>query len=300
MDRFAIMVDAGYLYASAGELCFGTSKRGDLSLDPERVSLALAEICRKHSDLQHLRTYWYDGAPDAVPSQEQLAIATQKGVKLRLGRLTRHQGQKGVDSRIVRDLIILPRNRGVRSIYLMSGDEDVREGVVEAQELGVSVILMGIEPPKGQFNQAATLVREADDIIVLARSDCERFLERAVDHPEVKKELDVIVEDDSSPREFGNAYGQATRRELDSGTLSTVMEIHPRIPQTIDSGLLKAAGASLGNDKIDTQEARRELRAGFWDGFQQAIADPDESVDDGADEIEEDRFPPAEELGGEG
>jgi len=117
MDRYAIFVDAGYLFAAAGSLCFGTSARRDLNLDAEKATRFLRERCGNHCDQAHLRTYWYDGAPDAVPTSDQLQIGGQQGVKLRLGRLSKH-GQKGVDSRIVRDLIVLSRNHHVVALGL--------------------------------------------------------------------------------------------------------------------------------------------------------------------------------------
>ena len=156
-------VDAGYLFAAAGALCFGTSHRRDLNLDPDKATLFLRERCSSHCDQVHLRTYWYDGAPDAVPTDDQVRVGEEQGVKLRLGRLTRH-GQKGVDPHIVRDLIVLSRNGAMSTAYLMSGDEDERKGVIEAQEFGVAVIVLGIEPSVGRTNQAATLIREADDL----------------------------------------------------------------------------------------------------------------------------------------
>ena len=85
MDRYAIFVDAGYLFAAAGSLCFGTSARRDLNLDAEKATHFLRERCGSHCDQAHLRTYWYDGAPDAVPTSDQLKIGGQQGVKLRLG-----------------------------------------------------------------------------------------------------------------------------------------------------------------------------------------------------------------------
>ena len=78
--------------------------------------------------------------------------------------------QKGVDSLIVRDLMRLSENRAISTAFLLGGDEDLRQGVVEAQEMGVRVALVGIEPFDEQ-NQAATLIREADDLISLARDD---------------------------------------------------------------------------------------------------------------------------------
>jgi len=268
MDRYAIFVDAGYLFAAAGSLCFGTSARRDLNPDAEKATRFLRERCGNHCDQAHLRTYWYDGAPDAVPTSDQLQIGGQQGVKLRLGRLSKH-GQKGVDSRIVRDLIVLSRNRAVSTVYLMSGDEDVREGVVEAQEFGVAVILLGIEPRPGQSNQAATLVREADDIITLARSDCTRFLshtDQSIGRPHLTRS--VPVDENASPTEFGEAYGRATRGDLDPEAVSRILAVRPRIPQPIDIWLVKNAAARFGNPL--SEDAKHEVRAGFWRGIETA------------------------------
>ena len=87
--------------------------------------LPVAGRCGNHCDQALLRTYWYDAAPDAVPTSDQLQIGAQQGVKLRLGRLSKH-GQKGVDSRIVRDLIVLSRNRAVSSVYRTTPPDSFR------------------------------------------------------------------------------------------------------------------------------------------------------------------------------
>src|ERR1051326_5192634 len=100
------------------------------------------------------------------PTASHIAVSSLQGVQLRLGRLTR-AGQKGVDSRIVRDLIVLSRNRGITDAFLLSGDDDLREGVMEAQEVGVRVTLVGVAPLTGFQNQAPSLVRAADATIVL-------------------------------------------------------------------------------------------------------------------------------------
>lgn len=267
MDRYAIFVDAGYLYAAAGTLCHGTSSRGALDLSPDKVVYGLRDRCGNHCDLPHLRTYWYDGAPNAVPTEEHLRFGTQQGVKLRLGRLTR-RGQKGVDARIVRDLIVLSRNNAIRTAYLMSGDEDVREGVVEAQEFGVSVVLLGIEPPPNQYNQAATLVREADDSIILSRSDCTKFISlRAEEAAGLRLTLRAEIQEGATPSEFGVACGIAVRSQLDAGSVATMLESHPRIPKHIDAWLIKDGGERFG-DPLD-QPNRHAIRGGFWDGLRQ-------------------------------
>ena len=101
-------------------------------------------------------------------------------VKLRQAQLGR---QKGVDSRIVRPDRARP---GPTSAYVLSGDEDIREGVAEAQDCGVSVVLLGITPRPGQNNQARSLVQEADGLVMLTRdvvgqwfTPCQTVLEPA-------------------------------------------------------------------------------------------------------------------------
>ncbi|MGH2733150.1 MAG: NYN domain-containing protein [Actinomycetota bacterium] len=140
VDRFGVFVDAGYLFAASGALCFGISGRTKLVMDCKTAIEALTALASEKCGLPYLRTYWYDGARDAQPTAQQLDVAHLPGVKLRLGRLVKGR-QKGVDSRIVRDLIILSEERAVSVAYLVGGDEDLREGVSEAQERGVRVVL---------------------------------------------------------------------------------------------------------------------------------------------------------------
>jgi hypothetical protein len=68
--------------------------------------------------------------------------------------------QKGVDSLIVTDMITLARNRAMSDAVLVSGDEDIRVGVQQAQEFGVRVHLLGIRPSRG--SQSLFLLQEAD------------------------------------------------------------------------------------------------------------------------------------------
>ena len=96
-------------------------------------------------------------------------------MKLRLGKLSSGR-QKGVDSRIVRDLIVLARDRAITTAYVLSGDEDIREGVAEAQDCGVLVVLLGMTPQSGQHNQARSLVQEADDRVVLTRDQISQWI----------------------------------------------------------------------------------------------------------------------------
>src|SRR5207248_4510515 len=126
----------------------------------------------------------YDGARRGDPAPDQLAVAHRPRVKLRLGRMTRH-GQKGVDALIMLDLITLARERAMSTAYLISGDEDIREGVAAAQQMGVRVVLVGVATRSGWPQQADTLVREADEHVILDRATIIDPHIRAVQPPQV-------------------------------------------------------------------------------------------------------------------
>jgi hypothetical protein len=106
-----------------------------------------------------LRIYWYDGTSTG-PTPQHLTLAHLDNVKLRLGFVNSVGEQKGVDSLIVTDMITLARNRAISDAILISGDEDLRVGVQQAQEFGVRVHLIGIKPSRG--SQSLFLLQEAD------------------------------------------------------------------------------------------------------------------------------------------
>lgn len=163
MDRVAVLVDAGYFFAAGSALVSGRekSKRSLITLDVEATAKALKELAGSVTKRELLRIYWYDGASARTgPSAEHLRIAHCNDVKLRLGFLNAAGQQKGVDSLIVTDLVELARNHAISDAVLVSGDEDVRVGVVLAQSFGVRVHLVGIHPGRG--TQSHQLMQEAD------------------------------------------------------------------------------------------------------------------------------------------
>src|SRR6202167_2869102 len=177
LSRYAIMVDVGYIYASAGELLFGAASRREYRDDADQRVQALT----KHADDQVrgelLRVYWYDAARDRVPTIDQRVIAQMPWVKLRLGNLNARAQEKGVDSEIRADMEALARHRAITDAVLVAGDEDMVPAVEAAQAYGVRVHLWGIEPPYGT-NQAERLVWESDTVEVLDRSFVEPFFTR--------------------------------------------------------------------------------------------------------------------------
>ena len=174
MHTAAVFIDAGYLFrAGADALVQQTVARRDVALaDPQRlVDVVLARVSAlwDGDPLRLLRTYWYDGARDGVPSPSQIAIGDLPRVKLRLGRVS-SGGQKGVDGLIILDMITLARNAAADVAIVMTGDEDVRETLAHVQSFGVTGVVVGF-PATQRNRQSVLLLREADHVVTLAATD---------------------------------------------------------------------------------------------------------------------------------
>ena len=161
MQRVAIFVDAGYMFAAGSTALTGANQsRSNIKLDQTTVIALLSSTAdAKASGVSLLRIYWYDGLLPEGVSSERHRLANADDVKLRLGVVSPSGQQKGVDSLLVTDLVELARNHAISDAVVLSGDEDVRVGVQIAQSLGVRVHLIGIEPRK---NQSRSLAQEAD------------------------------------------------------------------------------------------------------------------------------------------
>jgi len=175
MERVAVFVDAGYLFAQGGQLLSGRKlTRSELELDHNNVVSALESFAVQASGgLPLLRIYWYDGTSTG-PTAQHVALAYLAKVKVRLGFVNSVGEQKGVDSLIVTDMITLARNRAMANAVLLSGDEDLRVGVQQAQEFGVRVHLLGIKPSRG--SQSIFLLQESDTTTEWREADVKGFL----------------------------------------------------------------------------------------------------------------------------
>ena len=192
MDRHAVFVDVGYVLASVAELIAGSPERHRVRCDFGRLVDGLTADISARTTLPLLRAYWYDASITGQPEHDQTTIADLQGVRLRLGRLVRGE-QKGVDSRIVRDLIVLARDEAIAEAYVLAGDEDLCEGIEEAQDQGVRVTLIGVPG----LNQSRLLVQQADTQYMLAESFWRTHFEVVPDlvptEPEAKVGLPVRV-----------------------------------------------------------------------------------------------------------
>lgn len=257
MDKSAIFVDAGYLLARGGLVVCGTHRRSEFDCAFEPLIAALNDLASEHCELQPLRLYWYDGSRDRIPTPDHLEIGNLPYVKVRLGRIGAEGKQKGVDALIYRDLMTLARERAIGRAYLISGDEDLREGVVAAQDLGVQVVVVGVKRAGSKgTSQSADLIREADEHLTVD-SD---FLQDYFSLPAAVREDERAIGGDEV-----SAVGAKLGREwAEKATTSEIQVVlgQPRIPREVDSQLLRDAGKQLSVARIPG-EFVTELRAAF-------------------------------------
>ena len=116
MDRVAVFVDAGYLFAQGPvALCGQKQPRRSLALAHDKAVEAIEALATRLSGLPLLRIYWYDGTSTG-PTSQHLALAHLPSVKMRLGFVNSVGEQKGVDCLIVTDMIALAGNRAMTDI----------------------------------------------------------------------------------------------------------------------------------------------------------------------------------------
>lgn len=180
MNRFAVLVDAGYLLSqSVQALSDMKSKfRKDVEIsDPQGlISMITSNAAAVLGNQNLLRVYWYDGVFGRM-SAEQEAIALLPDVQLRQGIVNRSGIQKGIDSKMMVDLIELSTNQAISDAVLLTGDGDLVIGIEWAQRRGLRVALIGIEENGGvPHNQSFEALCMADRVRRISKSDISPFL----------------------------------------------------------------------------------------------------------------------------
>ena len=271
MDRVAVFVDAGYLFAQGSkELCGTKLPRGSIGLDHTVLIPMLTEFAEGLSGLPLLRIYWYDGTSQG-PSAQHITLADQSGIKVRLGLVNQRGQQKGVDSLVVTDMLTLARNRAMAECVLLSGDEDLRVGVQQAQEYGVRVHLLGIRPARG--SQSVLLLQEADSThewtaeVLRSFLDCRPPVAPSEDEPQaVPSGRASQVE--LSPSSILRSVAQQVAGEVaiaDLTSLVAQIQATNRRPPELDGRLLARSRTSVGHDLDASQKS--EVRAAFLDAL---------------------------------
>lgn len=264
MDQVAVFVDAGYVFAQGLVLLAGRKlQRGDISLAHDEAVKAFGDFAARISGVPLLRVYWYDGTSTG-PTAQHLTLAHLQDVKVRLGFVNSVGEQKGVDSLIVTDMIALARNRAISGAVLVSGDEDLRVGVQQAQEFGVRVHLVGIKPSRG--SQSLFLLQEADtthewstdEVSVFLRCQPGLIASDPIVHavPSANALVDV-------PNRL-EAVATRVAARLEQTEIEALVESAERarkIPGDIDKQLLGGARAEIERD-LDPAE-KKDIRKHF-------------------------------------
>lgn len=273
MDRIAVFVDAGYLFAQGSALLAGKKlPRSEVVLDHLAVIRVLEDFATRVSGLPVLRIYWYDGTSSG-PTAQHLTLAHLSGVKVRLGFVNSVGEQKGVDSLIVTDMINLARNRAMSDAVLISGDEDLRVGVQQAQEFGVRVHLVGIKPSRG--SQSLFLLQEADTTHEWTETDIGAFLTCKPEVTQTPASAPPTIPVPSTPptQAVGRIATDVAQRiqfsEL-SALVEAIKKTH-QIPNELDRQLLTKSRAELRYD-LDPAE-KKQLRKDFLDACERRLAD---------------------------
>ena len=280
MDRVAVFVDAGYLFAQGSkELCGAKRMRGNVRLDHTALIAALKSFAEKTSGLPLLRIYWYDGTSQG-PTPQHIALAYQMDMKVRLGFVNSEGQQKGVDSLVVTDMLTLARNQAMADCVLLSGDEDLRVGVQQAQEYGVRVHLLGIKPSRG--SQSVFLLQEADSTHEWNADDLRVFLECI---PVTERPAARFDEGADAPNLFGRPderLRQAAKQiadEVPEAEVSALMDqirATGRRPPQIDGRLLATSRSALGGSDLDSVQ-KSEVRDAFLEALEMRVR-PDEAL----------------------
>ncbi|SES14879.1 NYN domain-containing protein [Corynebacterium cystitidis] len=165
LERTIVFVDTSYLLASFYN-SWETGARSQLELDLPEVVNNLDQMITHQLHQPIHRQYWYDGIPESGPHRYQRALRTCDGVQLRTGQLIEwgeRRTQKGVDTRLVTDIVVNAMRRQFTDFVLVSGDADMIPGVEEATNNGVRVHLYGF----GWDSMSSALRHVCDSVTIL-------------------------------------------------------------------------------------------------------------------------------------
>ncbi len=266
MDRYAIFVDAEYLYTEGGMLCCNSPDRQEILLYGLGANDFLIGLASDVSDLQPLRTYWYDTSRDGAPTPAQQLVATLPNMKLRL----QTGPQSAVGAAISRDLSTLAGSRAICDAFLLSADEELLDCVREAQDSGLRVTLISIASRDERPEVPGGLTTEADEVIKLTKDDLSRFIRRRRTPDDAASDTyDPVDSVAVAATEFAESWlYRASDDEFDA-----LLDQRPRIPESLDGDLLYAVENVIGGSLRGQDRLRRAVRQAFWSRIDQEIQD---------------------------
>lgn len=208
--KSVIFIDAGFLLATGGLRVTGNSLRSAFSVQYKSLVDGIQGFVSERDSRDLLRMYWYDAAKDGLFSDEHKRIGLLPGVKVRLGRMSYNGEQKGVDLKLGLDLVGVARNRSADVAYLLSGDDDLAEAVEAAQDLGMKVVLLGIENQGHRLGVTAVaehLALQVDDIATLPQTLLDRCFAKSAPVAELAAYAPASSETGTTVSISGNGAG---------------------------------------------------------------------------------------------
>lgn len=165
LERTLVFVDTSYLLASFYN-SWEIGARAQLEIDLPEVVATLGKMITNQLNQPIHRQFWYDGIPDSGPHRYQRALRTCDGVQLRTGQLIEwgeRRTQKGVDTRLVADLVVNGMSENFTDFVLVSGDADMIPGVEEVTSRGARMHLYGF----GWDSMSSALRHACDSTTIL-------------------------------------------------------------------------------------------------------------------------------------
>ena len=144
--------------------------RGDAGVDAARSRVGVTEELLDHGERDRAYGSWSRSSGGTrAPSPLQVPSPQPPGTG-GAGCDAADQ-QEGVDTLIVRDVMVLSQERSIDRAMVLAGDEDLREGIEYAQDRVVLLTIVGIADRRGNTSQSIELRREAHEALALASTD---------------------------------------------------------------------------------------------------------------------------------
>jgi len=273
MSQSAVFVDASFLLAIGGHRAAGTTLRSAITVNYDSLISGILETAREHCGLENLRIYWYDAAKDAIFTDQHKRIGLMPGVKVRLGRISFNGEQKGVDLKLALDLVGIARNRAASVAFLVSGDDDLAEAVEEAQDLGMKVVLIGVQKADHRLGVASVaehLALRVDSIITLPEELIASSFVKAVTWDAEHAAHAAVIAGAGAPPKSGNANENppmpVPKPALAAVPTPAMLSIKPKlqmatVPTLADSQLVYSSAQNGSGFAADTPQDLAALDA---------------------------------------
>ena len=142
---------------------------------------------------------------------------------------------------------------------------DLHEAVTAVQDLGIRLTLVGIEPMPGQFNQSKELVLDADEVVVLTRSEIGHMFTSLANGPSAQTlPLPLTTVTSDQVKQAAEAFAEGWASNAAPNDLAELIANKPRVPQPLDRELLTEVERLTNSSLRGNDAAHRNARQAFW------------------------------------